>query len=171
MKSSFGKKTLAVIVICLMMLMPLPVAMADGCQKEKQDNIVEIDSFNCEVESKQHLSNPKIDEDELKNLIIERVEQLQEQNYGIGIIGLNWTDPDGPLEGGLDDIVDYINLIFGIAQSGYLLKIILKGYIRDSSTFYEFILWIILYAANALNILIVFGEAFDVFEYGPGDGR
>jgi hypothetical protein len=49
MNSSFRKKTLAVIVICLMVLMSLPMVMADGNQKEIRDNIVETDSYNGET--------------------------------------------------------------------------------------------------------------------------
>ena len=49
MNSSFRKKTLAVIVICLMMLMSLPMVMADGNQKEIRDNIVETESYNGET--------------------------------------------------------------------------------------------------------------------------
>ena len=49
MNSSFKKKTLAVIVICLMALMSLPMVMADENQKEIQDNIVETESYNGET--------------------------------------------------------------------------------------------------------------------------
>jgi len=185
MKSSFGKKTLAVIVICLMMLMSLPVAMAGGCQKEKQENIVEIDSFNCEthtpfatsaieyktIGSKQYPSNPKIDEDELKDAILERVEQLQEQKKDIYILGLNWTDPDGPFEGGLDDLSDIGDLLLGIYSSGLVLYMIIYGGIRNAPTIYELVGWIILYGVNIRYTLVLFGEAFDVYEIPPGDGR
>jgi len=184
MNSIFRKKTLAVIVICLMMLMSLPVVIADGCQKEKQSNIVEINSFNCETyapfatvpieyktgEKKQYLSNPKIDEDELKNAIIERIEQLQEQNNDLNYIELNWTDPDGPLEGGLDDMADFISFVCGIISAGLFLSFIKYVGLRNSPNMLVFVLGIINCGLCTYNILVGFGEAFDVYENPPGDG-
>ena len=52
--------------------------------------------------------------EELKNNIIERIQQLKNQQKEITIIGFNFTDPDGPLEGGLDDITDFAFLLYGI---------------------------------------------------------
>jgi len=122
------------------------------------------------VESKQYLSNPKIDEDELKNAIIERIEQLQEQNNDLNIIGLNWTDPDGPLEGGLDDIADFISLVCGIMSAGMLLSAIKHGALRNSPNMLIFVWGIINYGLCTYSTLFGFGEAFDVYEVPPGDG-
>jgi len=133
--------------------------------------IPNISAIECKtIINKQNYSNPLIDEDELKNAIIERIEQLQEQNNDLNIIGLNWTDPDGPFEGGLDDMADFICLVCGIISAGMFLSAIKHGALRNSQNMLIFVLWIINYGLCTYVILGGFGEAFDVYEVPPGDG-
>ena len=127
--------------------------------------------YQTVVDSKVPVYYPDLNEEELKDAILERIEQLQEQKKDISILGLNWTDPDGPLEGGLDDISDIGNLLIGIFASGLVLSMIIYGGIRNAPTIYELVGWIILYGVNIGNALVCFGEAFDVIEVPPGDGR
>ena len=113
---------------------------------------------------KEIYSNPIPDEDTLKNAIIERIDLMQEQDYNIKFVGLNWTDPDGPFEGGLDDIADIISLMVGVISAGYLLLFIKNGVLKSSQNLFIFVLWIINCSLYTYNTLIAFGEAFDIID-------
>ena len=77
---------------------------------------------------------------------------MQSQNYNIKFIGLNWTDPDGPFEGGLDDKADIISLVCGIISAGMFLSAIKVGALRNSPNMLAFVLWIINYGLCTYNI-------------------
>ena len=113
---------------------------------------------------KEIYSSPIPDEDTLKNAIIERIELMQSQNYNIKFIGLNWTDPDGPFEGGLDDMADIISLIIGVLTAGFLMLFIKNGVLKSSQNLFLFVLWIINYSLYTYETLIAFGEAFDIID-------
>jgi hypothetical protein len=103
-------------------------------------------------------------EDELKNSIIDRIEKLQDKQIDFNILKPNWTDPDGPLEGGLDDMADYVSLMLGIISASCLMLFIKQGMIRNSLNLLNFVLGIINYGLYTYETLIAFGEAFDVIE-------
>ena len=102
---------------------------------------------------------------EIKNTILERIQYLKKPFT----LNINMTDPDGPLKGGLDDYSDFVYLIFGLISTislGYtLVKIFLSPNIFSTlkNIFYS--------GAFTFLDLIYFGEAFDIFESPPADGR
>ena len=60
------------------------------------------------------------DKEGLKSLIIDRIKELKEEQKKITLKGINFTDPDGPLEGGLDDYTDFYFLFLGFWLILYL---------------------------------------------------
>lgn len=114
---------------------------------------------------------PYIDEEELKDAILERIEQLKEQQKHIAINSLNLTDPDGPLEGGLDDLMDYYFLFLGLLFLSYLLLFFKQGRMRNSESVLEFISQFVVYGQFTFRTLTSLGEAFDVYDMPPSDGR
>jgi hypothetical protein len=117
------------------------------------------------------IDGPDFDAEELKETILQRIEELKGQDISLNNVWFNWTDPDGPFEGGLDDLTDFIDLISGVFLAGYLLLLIKKGYLRNSQSLLEFVEWIIVYAQYSILTLVSFGEAFDIIEWPPADGR
>jgi hypothetical protein len=109
--------------------------------------------------------------EEIKEAILERIYFLQEQKIEPTIQGLSWEDPDGPLEGGLDDYSDYINLLMGFTSIKLILFCIKDGIIRNAETLYQMIISILEYGINTFDTLVAFGEAFDVYEMPPGNNR
>ena len=122
-----------------------------------------------EYKTVEQINTNNVDIDELKNAIILRIEKLKEKKYKLSIFGLNWTDPDGPLEGGLDDVADIISLICGIISGGILLYAIRNKALRNSENLFLFVLWIFNYGLATYNTILGFAEAFDVYEDPPGD--
>lgn len=114
---------------------------------------------------------PEINEEELKNAILERIQEMREQEKQITITDINWDDPDGAFEGGLDDYTDFMALFFGIFYSGYFLYGIKIGILRNSENLLDFIDGLVYYGACSIEILAYFGEAFDVFDGLALDNR
>ncbi len=116
------------------------------------------------IEGEKYLYICDFDEDELKNSILDRIEELQEKQVDFNILKLNWTDPDGPLEGGLDDMADYVSLMVGIISASCLLLFLKQGMLRNSLNLLNFALGVINYGLYTYETLIAFGEAFDIIE-------
>jgi hypothetical protein len=111
-------------------------------------------------------SEPDYDEDELIQAIIDRIEQLQEINpYPKPC----WTsdDPDGPFEGGLDDMYDWRDLFVGLIY-GIILGLAIKDNefrdLLESRNIIGMVLWIFDYGLFTLNSAIRFGDAFDIID-------
>ncbi|OYT29253.1 hypothetical protein B6U98_02785 [Thermoplasmatales archaeon ex4572_165] len=122
------------------------------------------------TDSKLPINNPNLNEDELKDAILERIQQLQKQQKEITINGINMNDPDGPLEGGLDDLMDYYYLFLGFLFPSYILHFIKQGYLRQSESILEFIGQLLVYGQFTFRTLTSLGEAFDVYDMTPSDG-
>ncbi|MFE3845956.1 hypothetical protein ACFL1L_03755 [Thermoplasmatota archaeon] len=116
------------------------------------------------IEGEKYLYICDFDEDELKNSILDRIEELQEKQVDFNILKPNWTDPDGPLEGGLDDMADYVSLFLGVVSAGCLMLFIKQGMLRNSLNLLNFVLGIINYGLYTYETLLAFGEAFDIIE-------
>jgi len=112
---------------------------------------------------------PNINEEELRQLIIERIDEMKEQNKKIELFGVNATDPDGPLEGGLDDLSDYYYLFLSLMPFISVLQafrsIFQAGNILDRLSF------LVSAGFSSFSTLVNLGEAFDVFDRYPSDGR
>lgn len=129
---------------------------------------VEYTSMKSEVTS----FSMSMNKEDLKNAIIERLNELKVNQLEISLFfELNWTDADGPREGGLDDNSDLISLYTGIVLSGGLLFILSNKYHERSETILDSIGWLLVYGGYSVLILSYFGEAFDVIETPPADGR
>ncbi len=107
--------------------------------------------------------------EELKNIIIERIQQLKNQHKETIIFGFNFTDPDGPLEGGLDDITDFAWLLYGIWVFSNLIKIISRLF--EIQNLYDFVLWLFSSSLDLVYTILSFAEAFDVLDIYPYDGN
>ena len=107
--------------------------------------------------------------EELKNNIIERIQQLKNQQKEITIIGFNFTNPDGPLEGGLDDFSDFAFLLYGIWVSPNFIKIISRLF--EIQNLYDFMLWLFSSSMASVYTILSFAEAFDVLDIYPYDGN
>jgi len=116
------------------------------------------------IAGEKYLNIYYFDEDELKNSIIVRIEELQGKQIDFNILKPNWTDPDGPLEGGLDDMADYVSLMIGIISASCLLLFLKQGMLRNSLNLLNFALGVINYGLYTYETLIAFGEAFDIIE-------
>lgn len=76
-----------------------------------------------------------------------------------------YEDPDGPLEGGLDDLQDWIHLANGILLLGYYGKKLLITDVRDMDTLLTVVVWLIsISGLFGLRGLLEFAEAFDIME-------
>ena len=71
-------------------------------------------------------------------------------------------DPDGPYEGGLDDLSDWIHLADGIAVLGIIG--INQNEIKDFDEIWVLITWLISLGYFALISIFEFIEAFDIAE-------
>ena len=136
------KSTICLIIVFLIIMIPNVTAM----------------------EGEIYLNICDFDEDELKNSILDRIEELQEKQVDFNILKPNWTDPDGPLEGGLDDMADFVSLFIGFITTGCLMFFIKQGYFRNAENLLLSVLWIINYGLYTYETLIAFGEAFDIIE-------
>ena len=123
------------------------------------------------IENNTPTIEPEFNEDELKEAILERIEQLKQQEKDNTITGLNWTDPDGPLEGGLDDYSDFISLLGGLITTSGLFYIISQGYFKNPEKLLGYIGNLIVYGEYTFFSLTYFGEAFDIYDAPPSDGR
>ena len=136
------KSTICLIIVFLIIMIPNVTAM----------------------EGEIYLNICDFDEDELKNSILDRIEELQEKQVDFNILKPNWTDPDWPLEGGLDDMADYVSLMVGIISASCLLLFLKQGMLRNSLNLLNFALGVINYGLYTYETLIAFGEAFDIIE-------
>ncbi len=115
---------------------------------------------------------PEYEKDELKNAILQRIEDLKQQQKDIHILGMSWEDPDGAFEGGLDDYTDIISLGYGLYWSGLFLTGFMNGYLKNAVDFLDFIETLVLFYGNlSLLTFIYLGEAFDVVDIVPIDNR
>lgn len=126
-------------------------------------NVSAIQYITLEHETTKLARN--MSEDEIKNAILQRIQQLEKPIT----LNINMTDPDGPLEGGLDDFFDFVNLIFGLIGTislGYALVTIFL-----SQNIFSTLKNIFYSGYFTFLDLIYFGEAFDILESPPADGR
>ena len=72
-------------------------------------------------------------------------------------------DPDGPIQGGLDDPSDFIALFWGL--SGFLWILFPLPNLLNPDNLKQFISGLLGTSAAVFNIIMNFGEAFDVIEY------
>ena len=105
-------------------------------------------------------------EDELINVIKERIEELKLQNPDLKI-SFDLDDPDGPFEGGLDDFYDWKDLFIGIMYSIGLIKMLKSHFLIQalvSGNIYSIVGWIFNYGSYTTFTLINFGDAFDIID-------
>jgi len=103
--------------------------------------------------------------EKIKEKIIQRIIEIKESGRPIFSLGIfNKTDPDGPLEGGMDDISDLISFMFAYIE--------VKAAIRSAVLLMENpnLLDIIMLFMFTKASIIYFGEAFDTEEFFQ-DGR
>jgi hypothetical protein len=103
-------------------------------------------------------------ENGLLNAIKERIEKLKAQNPKAKLT-LNYEDPDGPFEGGLDDPYDWMNLYFGIIYGSLLAILVKQQAFKEAfatGNIFKITSCIIKYGLYTVNTLIGFGEAFDI---------
>ena len=73
-------------------------------------------------------------------------------------------DPDGPLEGGLDDTSDFVALFWGLLNAIGFLPYFIKLIFKHENAF-EFFAGIFGTLDISFQVLMNFGEAFDIIEY------
>jgi hypothetical protein len=125
-------------------------------------NISAIQYITLEHETTQLARN--MSKDEIKGAILQRIQHLKKPFT----LNINMTDPDGPLEGGLDDFSDFVHLLFGIISTislGYTLVTIFL-----SQNIFSTLKNIFYSGYFTFLDLIYFGEAFDILESPPADG-
>ena len=142
----------SILVVFLMLLVPTIPAV----------------EYNSSVES---------NEDILQETILKRIEELKEKD--ISLKGFFKTDPDGPFEGGLDDIRDWWKLIYAISETILLSDIIvllpsvIPQYIDwltsgDFGSILLGILYITLmildFTLVPISVLEAYGDAFDIID-------
>jgi hypothetical protein len=108
---------------------------------------------------------PDIDPEELKEMILERIEELLQHDISfINRLILDPSDPDGPYRGGLDDPTDFLYLFWGLIETGMLAYCFKEGLLRNPVSLLMFIHVLLVEALCVYGALIHFGEAFDVIE-------
>jgi hypothetical protein len=141
---------ISILIVCLLVCSPVL-------------NASKIFNSNNLEKSKENYTNEEIQE--MKDEILERYYELRNSHRSFLTLEIfNKTDPDGPLEGGMDDISDLICFYFGYIE--------LKAAIRSAET--------LITSPSLLNLIITleytwamtvyFGEAFDTREFFE-DGR
>ena len=112
-------------------------------------------------------NGPDYDEEELKEAILERIEEIKEINPSPKLC-LWGDDPDGPFEGGLDDPTDWKDLFIAIFNG-----FIVGTYISDIPEIIDLILslkllsvsiYIITFGLYSSYTLIELGDAFDIID-------
>ena len=97
---------------------------------------------------------------ELKQKIVDRLKELKSQNRPLFSIKLiNRTDPDGPLEGGMDDITDIVCFICFIIEFRATVDAGLDFAVEPD--FFNFFI----FYGFSWSTLVYLGEALDVKEF------
>jgi len=108
---------------------------------------------------------PDEEREVLRQEIIERIIEIKDSGRSIFSLGIfNKTDPDGPLEGGMDDISDLISFWFGYIELKEAIRYMVQ--IMENPNISDMFMMVIFTRAA----LVYFGEAFDTKEYFK-DGR
>ena len=103
--------------------------------------------------------------DEIRQTIIERLNEFKGQKLSImNFIKFGREDPDGPLNGGLDDTRDWISLFFGLIELNACISEIID-FLKNPSFLN---LWLVGLYTWATYVYL--GEAFDLVEFFE-DGR
>ena len=141
---------ISILIVCLLVCSPVL-------------NAGKIFNSNNLEKLKENYTDEEIQE--MKEEIIERYYELKNIHRPFLTLGIfNKTDPDGPLEGGMDDISDLICFYFGYVA----LKATISHGERliSNPSFFNLLItldW-------AWTTIVYFGEAFDTREYFE-DGR
>jgi len=123
-------------------------------------------------------SGPDFDEEELILAILERIEELQKTNPNPKIC-LWGGDPDGPFEGGLDDLSDWGDFTYAAVQTVLLtfliptlpdqislyIDLITSGEL-ESMIFGFFMIFMIIFDLTVVpkSVLENYGDAFDIID-------
>ena len=105
-------------------------------------------------------------ENELFNAIKERIEKLKTQKLNPKMF-LAQNDSDGPFEGGLDDLYDWLDLYSGIFY-GYIVLLFIKNQalkvVFALRNMLVTSIWLVDYGLFTYYTLINFGDAFDIID-------
>lgn len=127
-----------------------------------------IQSKKTSVNKKSLSEIQNVSDEEIQGIAQKIVDRLKEYNragkslFSRGLFNKN--DPDGPLEGGMDDISDLISLFFFISCAKSTIKNIITLIERPS------IIGLFAVVGSSYAALIYLGEALDTKEFF-NDGR
>lgn len=125
--------------------------------------IPNISAIECNTISN---NGPDYDIDKLIEAIAQRIEELQKTNPNPKIC---WTteDPDGPFEGGLDDITDWKDLFTGLFYA-IILGLAIKDHefkdLLENKNIFGMVIWIFDYGLFTVYSAFAFGDAFDLLD-------
>ena len=142
---------------------------------------IEYNSANEIIEYRNKWSTD-INIEELRDAILDRIKELDiegKSNFQYLLSNGLFDDPDGPFEGGLDDINDWIDLFYALFQTMELSIIIISlpelipQFIEwlNSGEFESILLGIVFvtlgiidFSFGPISILQAYGDAFDVID-------